>query len=232
MNRGIPGGSALDAAREAVASSRKLAEERDTVSQELARDLRKLGVLLHGLGEREAGLAAVLEAVSISRTLAKRSGQEKSEKWRADDLLAKRLAQLAVLLDADLSSRKASIDTMREAAGIFGMLARISPSWYRHHLAYCFHFLRVRLNAFGPSEPSLAAARDEANIYGSLAKWLPCVFAIDFRRSVQQLRYQLWAAGPDPDSDAGLEAAERLATVLGFTISRPHVPVLASETCS
>jgi hypothetical protein len=216
MNRGTPSDrAALDAARDAVASSRKLAEERpDAVLPDLARDLNRLGVLLHQQGDREAGLEAVREAVSIGRTLAKRPAQAKSEKWKADHLLAKLLANLALLLDADRHARGAALEAMREAVGIYCALARISPSLHVRYLAQCFHFLRCRLSDVGPSEEAVEAAREEVDRYRSLAEWLPSVFARDFRGSVQNLRGQLVAVGRNPDGDPGLEAAERAASAL------------------
>jgi hypothetical protein len=168
------------------------------------------------------------EAVAVCRTLVERPAQGQSEKWRAEHDLAKMLTNLALLLDADLYARRAALEAMRAAAGIYGTLAEFSPSLYVHRIAHCFHFLRVRLNAFGPSEAALEAAREEANIYRPLATWLPFLFASDFRRSVQNLRYQLWAAGRDPDTDAALEAVERAAVGLGFTISRPGIPMLGA----
>jgi hypothetical protein len=143
---------------------RPLAEENpDTYLGILAAVLDSLGVRLWHVGQREAGLGAIREAVEILRQLADASPDEYMPQ------LAAGLANLGGLL-GEAGQREAGLRAVRDAVELYRPLAEAIPDAHLGGLAGALTNLGSRLWEAGQREAGLGASREAVELWRQLAE--------------------------------------------------------------
>ena len=143
---------------------------------------------LSDLGRREEALAAIEEAVTIRRELARA---------RPDAFLP----DLAMSLNnqshglSDLGRREEALAAIEEAVTIRRQLARARPDAFLPDLATSLNNQSVRLSDLGRREEALAAIEEAVTIYRQLAHVRSAVFASQYASSLKTKAMILSALG-------------------------------------
>ena len=166
--------------RNAVKLARVKADGSDAGNARLARTLIGLARYLSGLGERDAALAPVEEAVAIRRALA----MLRPDAYRPD--LAASLSDLAELQGA-IGRHDAALGTTEEMIRAYRDLDAARPVTFGRHLAAALNRLAQLLARRGRREAALAAATEMVAIRRRLADAQPDVFRPTLARSLNFL---------------------------------------------
>ncbi|MFI9452736.1 tetratricopeptide repeat protein, partial [Amycolatopsis sp. NPDC052450] len=194
----------LEAATEAVATHRRLAEQRpDAFLPDLAMSLNNLANRLGALGRHEAGLEAATEAVATHRRLA----EQRPDAFLPN--LAMSLNNLAGRLAA-LGRREEALEAITDAVTAYRRLVEQRPDAFLPDLATSLHNLANGLGDLGRREEALEAATEAVTIRRRLAQQRPDAFLPDLASSLNNLAGHLAALGRH---EAGLEAATEAVTI-------------------
>jgi tetratricopeptide (TPR) repeat protein len=166
-------GRRLDAARAGIDAG----AGPEQAHADLAKYLQNRGRTLHGLGQREAALAATEEAVAITRRLA----AAQPNAFEPD--LARSLSNLGVDLSS-LGQHEAALAATEEAATLFRRLAAASPHAFEADLAWSLSNLGIWLSRLGQREAALAATEEAVAIRRRLATARPDALEPDLAQSL------------------------------------------------
>ncbi|MFD0260199.1 hypothetical protein ACFVH7_18230, partial [Kitasatospora indigofera] len=215
--------TALQLARTLTERYRKLAEANPQRHlPDLATALNNVSVQLGEVGQEEAGLAAIREAVDIRRTLAQANPDTHLPN------LATALNNLAVQL-GQVGQEEAGLAAIREAVDIHRTLAQANPDTHLPDLAMALNNLAIQLGKTGQGEAGLAAIREAVDIHRTLAQANPDTHLPNLATALNNLAIHLGVAG---QGEAGL-AASREAVDIHRTLAQAnpdtHLPNLAGS---
>ena len=203
----MPEHSVLLAALAATLTSQQVTWRRTAASDgqpeaayRLAISLNNLSIRLGDLGRREDALAAIEEAVTIYRELARAMPDA------FGPALAESLNNLSARL-ADLVRREDALAAIEEAVTIYRELAPVSPDAFGPDLAMSLNNLSNRLGDLGRPEDALAAVKEAADTYRELAGARPDAFRLDLATALNNLSVQLGDLGRREDALAAIEEA-------------------------
>ncbi len=191
----------VDHLRDATATAD--AGHSDAFLPDLATSLNNLSVRLGGLGRWEEGLAAIEEAVTVYRRLAR----DRPDVFLPG--LALSLNNLSVHL-GELGGREEGLAAIEEAVAIRRRLAKDRPDAFLPNLAMSLNNLSLRLGGLGRWEEGLAAIEEAVTVYRRLAKDRPDAFLPDLALSLNNLSLRLGELGRQEE---GLAAIEEAVTV-------------------
>lgn len=150
----------------------------------LASTLNSLGVRLNAVGQHQAALEAIEEAIEIRRGLARNDANA----FLPD--LAKSLNNLGKIMKA-LGRSEEAIEASRETARIYRKLTRTHPDSYRPSLALALNNLGVQLNHIGRSREAIKPTKEAVRIRRKLAEVQSDVFQSDLAMSLNNLAFVL-----------------------------------------
>ncbi|MFE1413420.1 tetratricopeptide repeat protein [Streptomyces sp. NPDC058746] len=182
-------GEAVEAASEAVAIRRRLAESSPTVHEpDLALSLHNLAASLSDIGRWGEAVEAASEAVAIRRRLAE------GNPTVHEPYLGLALTNLSGHL-ATVRRQKQAVVTQQEAVAIFRRLAESSPTMYEPDLAHSLHNLGAAFAKVGRWGEAVEAASEAVAIRRRLAEGNPTAHEPDLASSLINLGASLSGSG-------------------------------------
>ena len=175
-------------------------ERSDADRERRAGWLNDFSIRLSALGQREAALAAIEDAVAIRRELA----AARPDAFHPG--LAVSLNNLSNQL-SDLGRREAALAASEDAVAIRRELAAARPDAFRPDLARSLNNLSIRLSDHGQREAALAAIEDAVAIRRELAAARPDAFRPDLAVSLNNLSNRLSDLGRREAALAAIEEA-------------------------
>jgi hypothetical protein len=191
----------------AVVVGRVLLAQDDINDEEHVRILNYFSTALSESGDEAAALAAIREAVDLSRRLT--PGNAKG--------LAASLNNLSVRL-RKIGDGAAALAAIREAVDLSRGWAHENPARFAPNLAAGLHNLGIELSEAGDEAAALAATREAVDIYRGLARQNPVQFAPDLATGLNSLSTGLRRAG----DKAGALAASREAVDIHRRLAREN----------
>jgi DNA-binding CsgD family transcriptional regulator/tetratricopeptide (TPR) repeat protein len=182
--------------------------------------LNILAVRLSDVGQQEAALAAIEEAVDRYRGLA----EVAPDAFLPD--LARSLNNLANQL-SDVGRRRAALASIEEAVAIRRELAQVAPGAFLPDLALTLNNLSNQLSDVGQQEAALAAIEEAVDRYRGLAEVAPDAFLPDLARSLNNLATSLADVGRRTAALAAAEEAVAISRRLAETARDAFLPDLA-----
>ena len=179
-----------------------------------------LAVRLGDVGQREAALAAIEEAVDHYRRLA----EVAPDAFLPD--LARSLNNLANQL-SDVGQRRAALASIEEAVAIRRELAQVAPDAFVPDLALALNNLSNQLSDVGQREAALAAIEEAVDHYRRLAEVAPDAFLPDLARSLNNLATSLADVGRRTAALAAADEAVAISRRLAETARDAFLPDLA-----
>ena len=198
----------------------RLADGSGPGSGERAGWLNDLSIRLSGLGRREEALAAIEEAVTGYRELAR---------TRPDAFLP----DLAMSLNnqsnrlSDLGRREEALAAIEEAVTGYRELARTRPDAFLPDLAGALNNQSLRLSDLGRREEALAAIEEAVTGYRELARTRPDAFLPDLAGALNNQSNRLSDLGRREEALAAIEEAVTGYRELARTRPDAFLPDLA-----
>ena len=189
-------------------------------SGERAGLLKDLSNRLSDLGRREEALAAIEEAVTIRRELARTS----PDAFLPD--LAGSLNNQSNRL-SDLGRREEALAAIEEAVTAYRELARTRPDAFLPDLAGSLNNQSIRLSDLGRREEALAAIEEAVTIYRELARTRPDAFLPDLAMSLNNQSNRLSDLGRREEALAAIEEAVTIRRELARARPDAFLPDLA-----
>jgi tetratricopeptide (TPR) repeat protein len=187
-----------------------------------ALSLNTLSVRLSALGQREAALTAIEEAVEVYRSLAA---------VRPDAFLpylAMSLSNLSIAM-SDLGRHEAAVPVSDEAVAIRRQLAARQPSEYLPDLATSLHNLSICLSGVKQRQEALAASNEAVAIRRQLAAAQPDNFLPSLSLSLNNLSAIFCVLGRLSDALITIEEAVAIRRRLAATRPDEFLPELTGS---
>ncbi|MFF9585647.1 tetratricopeptide repeat protein [Streptomyces achromogenes] len=185
-------------------------------SPHLATSLGNLAQRANDLGDRERGLAAATESVTLWKSLA----AAQHGRWQPE--LAAGLATLSGRL-ADFGRGEESLEAIRESLAIRRRLADQDRDAHLGELAAGLLNLAVRLDELGRLPESLVASREAAALYGELYGRRPARHRAPYAHALHTHAIALRRTGHLPQACEQAEEAVRLRRELAAQLPDAHL---------
>ncbi|WTO33163.1 tetratricopeptide repeat protein [Streptomyces achromogenes] len=182
----------------------------------LATSLGNLAQRVNDLGERERGLAAATEAVTLWKSLA----AAQPGRWQAE--LAAGLATLSGRL-ADFGRGEESLEAIRESIAIRRQLADQDRDAHLGELAGGLLNLAVRLDELGRLPESLVASSETAALHGESYGRRPARHRASYAHALHTHAIALRRTGHLPQAGEQAEEAVRLRRELAAQLPDAHL---------
>ncbi|MEV5350532.1 tetratricopeptide repeat protein [Streptomyces achromogenes] len=189
---------------------------RELLAGALATSLGNLAQRVNDLGERERGLAAATEAVTLWKSLA----AAQPGRWQAE--LAAGLATLSGRL-ADFGRGEESLEAIRESIAIRRRLADQDRDAHLGELASGLLNLAVRLDELGRLPESLVASSETAALHGELYGRRPARHRASYAHALHTHAIALRRTGHLPQAGEQAEEAVRLRRELAAQLPDAHL---------